>query len=84
MCWTISEAVRRGVATASWYELAQEVARTARLEMDLSPIPTEASKAVAERPAYSVLDLAGTEAKRGRPMRSWSEALRAHLDEAGR
>ena len=35
----------------------------------------------AERPLYSVLDLAATEGELQREMMPWREALRMHLDE---
>lgn len=62
----------------SWYELAQEIFRQAKLEVDLSPTTAAAYGAKARRPAYSVLDnhRAWTIGVRLRP---WPDALAAYL-----
>lgn len=66
----------------SWYELAQEIFRQAKLEVDLSATTAQAYGAKARRPAYSVLDnhQAWTIGVRLRP---WQDALAAYLHARG-
>jgi dTDP-4-dehydrorhamnose reductase len=80
------EAEARGVwhaaggGACTWIELAREALQAHGLDVPVSPISTADFGAPARRPAYSVLDLAATEERLGRPMRDWREALRRCLE----
>lgn len=81
------EAGARGVVnvsdggTATWHTFASTIVE----EAGLSGVPQGVSSrdygAPAERPLYTVLDLAATEGELGREMMPWREALRVYLDE---
>lgn len=60
--------------SASWYELAGEVARLLGYEDGISACPTSEYPTKARRPAYSVLDCSRTEAIVG-AARPWQNAL---------
>ncbi|MEX2465538.1 MAG: dTDP-4-dehydrorhamnose reductase [Gemmatimonadota bacterium] len=68
---------------ATWLDLAREAYRLCGIDTALEPTTTEAWGAPAPRPAYSVLDLTGTEALLGRERMHWREALRRYLTETG-
>lgn len=68
---------------ATWLELAREAFRLCGIDTPLGPVSTEAWGAPAPRPAYSVLDIRGTEALLGRTSMHWREALRRFLTETG-
>lgn len=68
---------------ATWLELAREAFRLAGLSVPLAPVSTADWGAPAPRPAYSVLDVGGTEALLGRRMQDWREALAAFLETRG-
>ena len=74
--WHVAD---RGEAT--WLELAREACRLQGVDVRVDGVSTEAWGAAAPRPAYSVLDLTGTESVLGRPMMPWREALRLHLED---
>ncbi|MFW6049734.1 MAG: dTDP-4-dehydrorhamnose reductase [Myxococcota bacterium] len=63
----------------TWFELAREVARAVRPECVVEPCSSEEFVRPARRPAYSVLDLSGTEAVLG-PMQHWREAVRSVVE----
>ncbi len=67
---------------ATWLELAREALALRGLDADVEPVSTEAWGAPAPRPLYSVLDVSATEARLGRPMMPWREALRGYLGRA--
>lgn len=81
------EAGARGVVnvsdggTATWHTFASTIVE----EAGMSGVPQGVSSrdygAPAERPLYTVLDLAATEGELGREMMPWREALRVYLDE---
>ena len=62
----------------SWLDLAREAFRIRGIET--SGVTTDEWGAAARRPAYSVLDLSGTEAAVGRSMTDWRPALREFLN----
>jgi len=68
-----------GGGDCTWLELAREALRVRGLDVPVRSISSADFGAAAERPAYSVLDLTATEARLGRPMRDWREALHMHL-----
>jgi dTDP-4-dehydrorhamnose reductase len=67
--------------TATWRDLAQEAIRIAAVQAEVTGVSTEAWGAAAPRPRYSVLDLAATEARLGRAMTAWPDALRTFLEQ---
>lgn len=66
-----------GIST--WFGLAEEAVRLAGVPSDLSPVTSAEWGAVAERPAYSVLDLEDAERRLGRAMPAWKDSLRRHI-----
>jgi dTDP-4-dehydrorhamnose reductase len=68
-----------GQGECTWLELAREALDLDGAETELSAVSTAEYGAPAPRPAYSVLDLAATEARLGRPMPHWREGLRAFM-----
>lgn len=68
-----------GGGACTRFELVQEALHLAGLEADVEPVSSRDFDAPAPRPPYSVLDLAATEARLGRPMRAWREGLRLCL-----
>lgn len=66
---------------ATWLELAREALRLRGLDVEVEGVSTEEWGAAAPRPAYSVLDVSSTEARLGRPMVHWREALERYLSE---
>jgi dTDP-4-dehydrorhamnose reductase len=58
----------------TWYEFAKEIVRLAGTPAKVNPCTSAEFVRPAKRPAYSVLDLAPTEALVG-PMRRWQENL---------
>ena len=76
--WHVADA-----GDASWLELARAVFRLAELDVGVEAVTTEDWGAPAPRPAFSVLDLAATEALLGREAVPWPRALRDFLTETG-
>ena len=70
---------------ASWFDLARESVRLAGLEgrVKLTPCTTAQFPRPAPRPAYSVLDCAKLARLRGRPLRTWTDALVTFFEQAG-
>lgn len=68
---------------ATWLDLARETFRLCGVEVPIGPVSTAEWGAPAPRPAYSVLDVAGTEALLGRARMDWRDALRRFLTETG-
>ncbi len=65
---------------ATWYELAAELLRQAKLEVPLTPITTAEYGARAPRPAYSVLDTTKYHAlPHAPPMPHWQIAVAEYL-----
>lgn len=69
-----------GGGHATRYELAAECLRLAGLDAPIDAVSSDRFAAAAPRPPYSVLDISGTEAVLGRPMRPWRDALRRYLE----
>ena len=67
----------------TWYDLAAEVFRQAKLNVHLHWITTAEYGAPAPRPSYSVLDTSKYHALGGPSMPHWSEALREYLKARG-
>ena len=65
--------------TATWFELAEAALRIQKLKLDVTPVSTQVWGAAAERPRYSVLDIAASEARLGRVMTPWHDALSTFL-----
>ncbi len=63
----------------TWYEFAREIVRLAGLDVPVTPVTTAAFPRPARRPAYSVMDNSRYVAAVGRPLRTWQEAVAAHL-----
>lgn len=63
----------------TWAGLAREALRFSQLDVEVHGVSSEEHGAAACRPAYSVLDLERTEARLGRRMPDWREALRSML-----
>ena len=67
--------------TATWHAFAAAIVEEAGLRDVPEGVSSRDYGAPAERPLYTVLDLAATEAELGREMMPWREALRAYMDE---
>lgn len=74
--WHVADA-----GTVSRHGLALELLEMAGLETEVEAVSSDEFGAVAPRPRWSVLDTAATEARLGRPMVPWREALRRWLAE---
>jgi len=69
--------------SCTWFEFAQEIFAAAVSQPALAPIPTAEYPTPARRPPCSVLATDRMTAMRGRPLRSWRDAVRAYLAELG-
>ena len=67
---------------ASWYEVALEILRLARLATEVRPVSTAEYGAKAPRPRYSVLDNSKLRAAGIAPIDEWRTRLAAHLKSA--
>ena len=67
----------------SWHDFAKEIFRQGGLEVDLSPITSGESGALARRPAYSVLDHGKWERAGFDELRPWQEALADYMKAKG-
>jgi dTDP-4-dehydrorhamnose reductase len=67
--------------SCSWHDFAGTIFQNAGLHVDLTPITSREFAAPARRPAYSVLSAAAYQALGLPPLRSWSEAVAAYLQE---
>ena len=67
---------------ASWYEVALEILRLARLATEVRPVSTAEYGAKAPRPRYSVLDDSKLRAAGIAPIDEWRTRLAAHLKSA--
>src|SRR6516162_3351975 len=65
--------------SCTWFEFARSIFEIAGLEADLSPTNSEAYKASAIRPKYSVLENARLKELGLNQMRHWRDALAAYL-----
>ena len=68
-----------GITT--WHGFATAIVEAAGLRDVPKGVSSRDYGAAAERPLYTVLDLAATEAELGRKMIPWRDALRTYLDE---
>jgi hypothetical protein len=70
------------------FDFAQAIFEEWRMQPDLQPTTSDAWKAgranIADRPAYSVLDVTPFAQLTGQPMRPWRDALRAFKAEVDR
>ena len=67
--------------TATWHAFATAIVEAGGLNGVPQGVSSRDYGAPADRPLYTVLDLAATEGELGREMMPWREALRAYLDE---
>jgi dTDP-4-dehydrorhamnose reductase len=65
--------------SCSWFEFAQAIFDLTKIDAELSPTTSNAYKAPAARPAYSVLENAQLKKLGLNRMRDWREALAAYL-----
>jgi dTDP-4-dehydrorhamnose reductase len=72
------------VGSCTWYQFAQKIWELSGLSPNAKPTTTESFGAVANRPAYSVLDNTALRAISLDNMRPWEEALAAYLEERKR
>jgi dTDP-4-dehydrorhamnose reductase len=70
--------------SCSWYELARTLFEIAAVKADLTPITSQEYGAKARRPPYSVLAGTAYRALDLPPLRPWTEALAAYLEERRR
>lgn len=63
----------------SWHGFAVEIARTLNIRTEVVPVPTSEFPRPAQRPSYSVLDVANFEDIVGRGVEPWSAGLTAYL-----
>jgi dTDP-4-dehydrorhamnose reductase len=70
--------------SCTWYEFAQAIFELASVRADLSPTTSDAYKAPAARPRYSVLENARLKELGLNRMRHWRDALAAYLEEKSR
>lgn len=68
-----------GGEPVSWYGFAREVFRQAAMGVEVEPVASAEYPTAAERPRFSVLDCAATEAAIGRPLADWTLALCEYL-----
>ncbi len=76
--WGTYHVTNRGATT--WYDLAAELFRLAKIDVSLQPITTAEYGAAAPRPAYSVLDTAKYHALDLTDMPSWQAALAEYIE----
>ena len=67
----------------TWYEFAREIFSLVGRAADISPIDSQAYKAKARRPAYSVLENRGAKALGLTGFSPWREALKSYLKKKG-
>jgi len=65
--------------SCTWYELAREVFLTLGMDVQVTPVSSQALNRKAARPAYSVFDTKKVQRVTGIVMRSWQEALKEYL-----
>jgi dTDP-4-dehydrorhamnose reductase len=68
-----------GGEPTSWYGYARQIIGERFPAVTLEPVPSSAFPRPAPRPAYSVLDCSGTEARLGESMVDWRLALETYL-----
>jgi dTDP-4-dehydrorhamnose reductase len=72
----------------TWFDFARAIFEEWGMQPDLQPTTTDAWKAgrpnIADRPAYSVLDVSPFAHLTGHPIRPWREALKAFKAEVDR
>jgi len=65
--------------SCSWYELAKEIFKEAKMEIKVIPCTTAEFPRPAARPAYSVLEHMSIELNQFSSIRSWREGLSAFI-----
>ncbi|MEE8171102.1 MAG: dTDP-4-dehydrorhamnose reductase [Phycisphaerae bacterium] len=63
----------------TWYDFACEILRLQSIPTPVRPCTTQEFPRPARRPAFSVLDLSRFQSIVGQPLRTWREAVGAHL-----
>jgi len=64
--------------SCTWYQLALEIFEAAKLEVELTPIPTEQYPTPAPRPRFSVLDCGAFGQMTGSTAESWREGIKKY------
>jgi dTDP-4-dehydrorhamnose reductase len=67
----------------TWYGLATRIVETADIPVEIEPIPASSFQRRASRAPNATMCTERLEKVRGRPMRSWQEALEVYLHEKG-
>lgn len=65
---------------ASWYQFACEIIKLSGFDCQIKPVTSAEYPTPAKRPAYSVLDIAGTESIIDFKLRHWQDALKEYID----
>lgn len=67
----------------TWYDFAKKAVDLCGLKVEVAPVTSDAFPSKVRRPTYSALSGKRLADAIGRPMRPWTEALRAYLVEKG-
>ncbi|HEV3203197.1 MAG TPA: dTDP-4-dehydrorhamnose reductase, partial [Gemmataceae bacterium] len=67
--------------SCTWFEFAKTIFQTAAVKAELTAIPSKEYPLPARRPAFSVLSSRATQALGLPPLRHWSQAVAAYLEE---
>ncbi len=67
--------------SVSWYEVAQELLREAKVTKEIKPITSSELNRAAKRPANSVFDMSKMKTKYNIKLRSWKEAFHDYWNE---
>jgi dTDP-4-dehydrorhamnose reductase len=65
----------------SWHQFALEILQGAGIDVEVTTMSSAELDRPARRPAYSVLDCSRLAAVRGRPLPSYTDALKRYLEE---
>ncbi len=68
----------------SWFDVAKEIAKLAKLDVEILPQTTKESMRAAKRPAFSTLNVTALEKLLGEPAIDWRAGIQKHLEALGR